>query len=138
MLQYRLILIVFLFACGCTKSNDRIPAEKLVNPTKYYAPEITKTRNWHHTSYFYTRVGNPPNKHTVHNDTVFAFKMLDDSTVYYQTSLKTSTDSTLVYHSQYDRPWGFDMVYNYITNNVSFTLSENAGGGGGSDTYTSF
>lgn len=103
-----------------------------------YGNDISLARSWHHTSF---SVPNNPGiapTYTTLNDTFFAYKMKNDSTLFAD-AFVTTTDNNVVYFSARNNlPKKLSLSYNLITGELSFTQSEHALGGRSGHTYTSF
>lgn len=105
---------------------------------KKYGKDISRLRNWHHT--VFSEPANPgiPPTYGTANDTSFAYKMENDSTLFANAVL-SKMDNNVVYFTKVNNiPYSFSLSYNVITGSISFTQAINALGGSSGNTYTSF
>jgi hypothetical protein len=131
------VIICSILVGSCKKKETPQPFFSTPSFTRMYAGAISSTKNWHHEFYF-NSVFDKDDMQQQLNDTSFAFKMQDDSTIHYETSLKVIKDDVMYFESKYSRPYSFRASYNCRTGEMSFTTSSGGGNYSAGDIFTSF
>jgi hypothetical protein len=104
---------------------------------RMYAGQLSSQRNWKHV-YRYEPSGLQPIVNTNLNDTNFAYKMVDDSTLAYDIKLVKWNDSLIIYESVNKLPTSFMLKYNFLQNYMQFATTSTDLSGKREHTYTSY